>query len=238
MSSVLYQVSLLQALSLGRYDGSVSIGELKKNGDIGIGTFDSLDGEMIMFDGIVYKASADGSVSVIGDDVTTPFANATFAKDDISRTVTASSMKGLSDELDSIISERGINSVHFIRLNGNFDSIRLRSVPKQKRPYRKLADVLSSEQVEWTLKDISGTVVGVYCPSYMSMVNNHGWHLHFISDDRKKGGHVLDLSVKEGGCAFTAVDALKIVLPDDHSFHSLDLSVDQEKDIKRIEGTE
>ena len=109
---------------------------------------------MIVLDGIVYKASADGTVSVIDDSVTTPFANATFAKDDISRTVTASSMKGLSDELDSIISERGVNSVHFIRLNGNFDSIRLRSVPKQKRPYRKLADVLSSEQVEWTLKDI------------------------------------------------------------------------------------
>ena len=236
--SMLYQVSLLQALSLGRYEGSISIGELKKNGDIGIGTFDGLDGEMIMLDGTVYKASADGSVSVISDDVTTPFANATFAKDDLSKTVSASSMKELNDGIDRIVSERGINCVYFIRLNGVFDSIRLRSVPKQKRPYRKLADVLSSEQVEWTLKGIGGTVVGVYCPSYMSMVNNHGWHLHFISDDRKKGGHVLDLSVKNGMCQFTVVDTLKIVLPDDPSFHSLDLSKDQEKDIKRIEGAE
>ena len=235
--SVLYQVSLLQALSLGRYEGSVKISELKKNGNIGIGTFDGLDGEMIMLDGIVYRASADGSVSVI-DDATTPFANATFAEDDLVKTVTASSMKRLSDELDSIISERGVNSFYFVRLNGFFESIRLRSVPKQKRPYRKLADVLSSEQVEWTLKDLGGTVVGVYCPSYMSMVNNHGWHLHFISDDRKKGGHVLDLSVKSGRCTFTAVDTIKIVLPDDPSFHSLDLSKDQERDIKKIEGTD
>ena len=236
--SMLYQVSLLQALSLRRFEGSVSIGELRKNGDIGIGTFDGLDGEMIMLDGTVYKASADGSVTVIGDDATTPFANATFAKNDLSKTVTASSMKELGDELDSIVSESGINSVYFIRLDGVFDSIRLRSVPKQKRPYRKLADVLSTEQVEWTLKDISGTVVGVYCPSYMSMVNNHGWHLHFISDDRKKGGHVLDLSVKNGMCQFTVVDTIKIILPDDPSFQSLDLSVDQEKDIKRIEDAE
>ena len=235
--SVLYQVSLLQALSLGRYEGSVEISELKRNGDIGIGTFDGLDGEMIMLDGTVYKASADGSVHVV-DDATTPFANATFAKDDLSKTVAASSMKELGDVLDGIISERGVNYVYFVRLNGVFDRIRLRSVPKQEKPYRKLADVLSAEQVEWTLKDIGGTVVGVYCPSYMSMVNNHGWHLHFISDDRKKGGHVLDLSVKSGRCSFTTVDTVKMVLPDDPSFHSLDLSKDQEKDIRRIEGAE
>ena len=238
MDSMLYQVSLLQALALGEYDGFITIGELRSNGNIGIGTFDGLDGEMIMLNGIVYKASADGSVTALDDDAKTPFANVTFASDDLSKNVTARSLKELSDELDSTVASEGINSVYFIRLDGLFDSIRVRSVPKQKRPYRRLADALTSEQVEWTLKDVRGTVVGLYCPSYMSAVNNHGWHLHFISDDRKKGGHVLDLSVKEGGCAFTAVDALKIVLPDDHSFHSLDLSVDQEKDIKRIEGTE
>ena len=214
------------------------VGELKKNGDIGIGTFDSLDGEMIMLDGTVYKASADGSVSVMGDDAKTPFANVTFAADDLSKTVSATSMKGLNDKLDRIVASVGINSVYYIRLSGTFNSIRLRSVPKQKRPYRKLADALSLEQVEWTLKDVRGTVVGLYCPSYMSAVNNHGWHLHFISDDRKKGGHVLDLSVTEGECVFTKVDSLKIVLPDNGSFHSLDLSRDQERDIKKIEGTD
>ena len=238
MGSMLYQASLLQALALGEYDGFITIGELKKNGNIGIGTFDGLDGEMIMLDGIVYKASADGTVSVMSDDAKTPFANVTFAADDLSKTVSAASMKEMSDELDKIVASKGINSVYFIRLSGLFNSIRVRSVPKQKRPYRKLAEALSLEQVEWTLKDISGTIVGLYCPSYMSAVNNHGWHLHFISDDRKKGGHVLDLSVNDGKCVFTKADSLKIVLHDNGSFHSLDLSQDQERDIKRIEGTD
>ena len=238
MGSMLYQASLLQALALGEYDGLITIGELKKNGNMGIGTFDGLDGEMVMLDGIVYKASADGTVSVVNDDVTTPFANVTFAADDLSKTVTATSMKGLNEELDGVVASEGINSVYFIRLDGTFDNIRVRSVSRQKRPYRKLADALSSEQFEWTLKEIGGTVVGLYCPSYMSAVNNHGWHLHFISDDRKKGGHVLDLSVEKGKCTFTKVDSLKILLPDNGSFHSLDLSQDQERDIKRIEGTE
>ena len=55
--SVLYQVSLLQALSLGRYEGSVKISELKKNGNIGIGTFDGLDGEINSpFNGVIEKS--------------------------------------------------------------------------------------------------------------------------------------------------------------------------------------
>ena len=55
--SMLYQVSLLQALSLGGYEGSVKISELKKNGNIGIGTFDGLDGEINSpFNGVIEKS--------------------------------------------------------------------------------------------------------------------------------------------------------------------------------------
>ncbi len=76
----LFQVSLLQALSQGDYEGHLSISDLKKHGDIGLGTFDGLDGELIMLDGIVYRASADGSVSVVEED-TTPFACVSFMDD-------------------------------------------------------------------------------------------------------------------------------------------------------------
>ena len=234
--SSLFQVSLLQALSLGDYHGTVTIDELKKHGDTGLGTFDGLDGEMIMLDGIVYKAAGDGSVLVI-DDGTTPFANVTFAKNDITDTVSADSFKDFEKRMDCILREEGANSVYFIKINGRFD-ITIRSIAKQSPPYRKLAEVLSKEQVVWDHKNICGTVVGVYCPAYMSMMNNHGWHLHFVSDDRNIGGHVLDVSMKNVLCKFTSVDKLELILPDRPSFHSLDLSVDQNKDIKKIEGSE
>ena len=52
---VLYQVSLLQSLANGDYTGSVTVGELKQHGDIGIGTFDRLNGEMIMLDGEAHR---------------------------------------------------------------------------------------------------------------------------------------------------------------------------------------
>ena len=232
--TTLFQVSLLQALSLGDYHGTAAIDDLKKHGDIGLGTFDGLDGEMIMLDGIVYKAAGDGSVSVI-DDGTTPFANVTFARDDITDTVSANSFKEFEKRMDNILRKEGANSVYFIKINGRFD-ITIRSIAKQNPPYRKLAKVLSEEQVVWDHKGICGTVVGVYCPAYMSMMNNHGWHMHFISDDRRIGGHVLDLGMHDAECLLTKTDSMEIVLPDTGSFQSLDLSQNQEKDIKRIEG--
>ena len=49
---VLNQVSLLQGLTFGDYNGSVTAATLKDKGDIGIGTFDALNGELIMLDGV------------------------------------------------------------------------------------------------------------------------------------------------------------------------------------------
>ncbi len=233
--TALFQISLLQALSLGDYHGAVTIDELKEHGDTGLGTFDGLDGEMIMLDGVVYKAAGDGSVSVI-DDGTTPFANVTFAKNDVADTVSADSFKDFEKKMDGILKREGANSVYFIKIHGKID-ITIRSIAKQSPPYRKLAEVLSKEQVVWDHKGICGTVVGVYCPAYMSMMNNHGWHLHFISDDRRIGGHVLDLSFDDTECQLTKTDSMNIIIPGTEQFQSLDLSQDQEKDIKSIEGS-
>ena len=232
----LFQVSLLQALSLGDYRGTVTIGELKEHGDIGLGTFDGLDGEMIMLGGVVYKAAGDGSVSIAEDDVTTPFANVTFANDDIADTVSAESFREFEKKMRTALDRNGINSVYFIRIHTVFSSITVRSIGRQSPPYRKLAEVLSEEQAVWDHTNIRGTVVGVYCPAYMNMMNNHGWHLHFISDDRRVGGHVLDLAFDDAECLLTKTDSIDVIIPDTETFRSLDLSQDQERDIRSIEG--
>lgn len=234
--STFYQVSLLQALALGDYHGHVSIGKLRANGDIGIGTFDGLDGEMVMLDGIVYKVSGDGSLSVVDDDETTPFANVTFFRNDFEEDVPASSISELGETLSDIVGKGGINSIHMIRMHGLFDTIVVRSVAKQKEPYDPLAITLKERQNVFTYDCIAGTIVGVYCPAYMRTINNQGWHLHFISDDRRFGGHVLDVRTSDAVCSFMKIDKLELVIPDTEHFHSLDLAADQEEDIKKIES--
>lgn len=46
----IFQLSTINALLEGVFDGNMSYGQLKQHGDFGIGTFNGLDGEMIAFD--------------------------------------------------------------------------------------------------------------------------------------------------------------------------------------------
>ena len=55
-NSKMYQVSTLQALALGYSRSVVTVGELLRHGDTGLGTFEDVDGEMIVIDGNCYRA--------------------------------------------------------------------------------------------------------------------------------------------------------------------------------------
>ena len=70
----LFQVSTLNALMMGDYEGSVKVKELLKHADTGIGTFDGLDGEAIFYKGKAYNGRATGEVSQMDDEDSVPFA--------------------------------------------------------------------------------------------------------------------------------------------------------------------
>src|SRR6266700_4237965 len=73
----LFQVSTSSALVQGVYQGAVTVGVLREHGNHGLGTFEQLDGEMVVVDGGFYQVRSDGSVHPVGDDVLTPFAAVT-----------------------------------------------------------------------------------------------------------------------------------------------------------------
>lgn len=234
-----YQVSLLQGLTLGDYKGSLTVGELKKRGDIGIGTFDKLNGELIMVDGDVYRAAADGSVEKVPDDETIPFSNVTFFdKDDEVKVEGIGDVTGLQEKLDAKVEELGENRFYFIRIDGTFKEMNVRSEYSQTEPYKPLAEVLETDQTFYDYENIKGTVVGLYCPPYMDKMNATGWHLHFVSEDKTKGGHVLGMSVDSADVAWDYTDSFDMILPDNENFEGFDLAVDQSEDIKKVEKNE
>lgn len=233
---VIYQVSLLQGLTLGDYYGSVTVGELKRHGDIGIGTFDGLNGELIMLDGEVYRAKGDGSVEVVPDGETIPFSNVTFMDADETKTLkNISDFEALCTELDGMVKEKGENRFYVIRIDGRFSKMNVRSEYAQEEPYKPLVEVLKTDQTFFDYENIEGTVVGLYCPPYMSDLNAVGWHLHFISKDKTKGGHVLGLELSEATLTWDNADAFQMILPENEMFKNFDLTVDQSKDIEEVE---
>ena len=232
----IYQVSLLQGLTLGDYNGSVSVADLKANGDTGIGTFDGLNGELIMSDGVVYRGLSDGSVEVVADDETIPFANVTFfdadEQEDVSGIATIADIKALLDER---VEKLGKNSFYMVKIEGTFNKVHARSELKQEKPYKPLAEVLETDQREFEWENIEGTVVALYCPEYMKDLNATGWHLHFISSDKTKGGHVLDVDINSAKLSIDPTQGYNMQLPETEMFPTLDLTKDQSEDIKKVE---
>ena len=232
----MFQVSLLQGLTFGDYYGSVTVEELKKHGDTGLGTFEGLNGEMIVLDGTVYRAAGDGSVEVVPDTEKIPFSNVTFLDADEKQEITESvDFNSLIELLNKKVDTLGTNRFYMIRIDGTFSEMNVRSELAQKEPYAPLAKVLETDQTFFDYKDIEGTVVGLYCPPYMSQLNATGWHLHFISSDKTKGGHILGLKTDKTTITWDYTDGFHMELPDDKMFTDFDLTVDQSEDIEKVE---
>lgn len=189
----LTQIATIESLMEGVYEGHFECSEVLKFGNLGLGTFDSLDGEMIVLDGQMYKANSEGDVVPPTEGEKTPFAVVVDFESDQSISLSGiSTYDAVQAELQSQLPSP--NLLYAIRAHGVFSSIRVRSPRKQERPYGDLPTVLKT-QSEFEGKELTGTLVGFIFPKYLTGVNVPGFHLHFISDDHQFAGHVLELAV-------------------------------------------
>jgi acetolactate decarboxylase len=187
---VLFQASTIGALLDGSFEGDLRFAELAQHGDLGLGTVNALDGEMIALDGRFYRADVEGRVEEIDPDERTPFAVVTNFTPTVD--VVLGDELGHDDllaALDALLPAETASCA--VRLDGRFDSVRARSVPRQRPPYRPLAEVVADQHV-FELREVEGTMLGFRFPAYVEGIEVAGYHLHFISADRTCGGHVLD----------------------------------------------
>jgi acetolactate decarboxylase len=186
-----YQYSLFTALANSIYDGTITVAGVKTKGDMGLGTYNGLDGEMIVNNGKVYQFPANGKVTIPPDKTLVPFTVVKFFQPDfVVETDTVTDYPGLK-----MLAEKQFSSPNYIyalKVSGTFTSIKCGSAEKQDLPYEKtLSEAIANRPVfEW--KNIEGTLVGFWFPEYVGVVNIPGFHLHFISADETKAGHVLE----------------------------------------------
>jgi len=187
---VLFQVSTMSAIMEGVYDGEITYKELKRHGDFGIGTFDGLDGEMFALEGKFYQIRADGLVYPVVDSMKTPFAAVTFFEPDKSVFLDKhSDYKQLAQYIDNLLSTKGI--FYAVKIEGPFKYIKARNIPRQNKPYPRFDEVVKKQQT-FEFHNMEGTIVGFRCPAYVEGISVPGYHLHFITKDRKAGGHLLE----------------------------------------------
>jgi len=209
---VLFQASTMSAIMEGVYDGEISYKELKQHGDFGIGTFDGLDGEMFALEGKFYQIRADGMVYPVVDSMKTPFAVVTFFEPDKSVFLDKDSdYKQLAEYLDNLLPTKTI--FYAIRIEGAFKYIMARNIPKQNRPYPPFDEVVKKQQI-FKFHNIEGTIVGFRCPSYVQGISVPGYHLHFITKDRKAGGHLLECRMENVNIELDYTSEFHMALPE------------------------
>jgi acetolactate decarboxylase len=227
------QVSILNALMLGHYDGVMPLGEVLKYGDFGLGTCDHLDGELIVLDGKAFQAKSDGTVVEVPTAETTPFAVITFfdqhgsiSCDGIGR------LQELEGRLDTAAGDE--NLFVAVRVEGAFESITFRSVGRQEPPYQPLVEVAKKQSV-WTQEKVKGTLVGIRSPKWVGGLSVAGYHWHFLSDDRKLGGHVLECNIETGTAKYDPCSSWLVKLGESASWSGTDIGKDLSKEIDQVE---
>lgn len=212
----IYQYSTIDALVAGVFDGDLTYAELARHGDLGLGTFNALDGEMVAFDGAFWRITHDGTVhAALADDVT-PFATVTpFEADSVFAIAGGLDMTALSALLDGHLADR--NTPVAVRIDGTFTSLTVRAPERQEQPYVGLTEALKSQNT-WQHTDIAGTMVGFWFPAWMASIAPPVWHLHFLSDDRTVGGHVLALETGEATVQLDASADIALALPRNEAF--------------------
>ncbi|MCX5682506.1 MAG: acetolactate decarboxylase [Planctomycetota bacterium] len=241
---VVFQRSVIGALVEGLYDGDMTLGELARHGDFGIGTVDALDGELILLDGRFYQVRSDGKVYRPGPEMKTPFASVTFF--DVDRTLTVDRAMSLA-QLENLAEQGGgdasavakapapsINIPMAVRITGTFKYVKTRSVPRQAKPYPRLVDV-AARQPTFEFRNVRGVMVGFRLPDYASGINVPGWHMHFLSEDRTGGGHVLEAEIEKVLVEMDDTPALWVSLPQGTEFGKTDLAKDKAEEVRRIE---
>jgi acetolactate decarboxylase len=209
---VVFQTSTIGALLDGAYDGDVTMAEVLEHGDLGLGTLNGLDGELIVVDGSAHAARVDGTLRAVPPEERTPFAVVIPFEADVR--VELDGPLTLAQLLATVDAHLpgGDTLVHAIRVDGHFERVRARSVPRQHPPYRPLGDVVAEQHV-FDLLDLDGTLAGFRFPANAGALNVTGHHLHVIDAARTHGGHVFDCLLREGVLAIDHSSDVHAELP-------------------------
>lgn len=189
-SDQIFHYSMMDAMRNAVYEGDIDVSVLKKNGDFGLGTYNLLDGEMLALDGVFYRIAPDGQVLLAEDNRKSPFASIVFFNKEKSIEIDAAgTWESFIIRLRNSLPK--INQPYAIRIATVFDEISVGGATKQSpEDGIGLATLMKSRPI-YNAKKVEGTLVGFYNPAYVNGIDLSPFHFHFISTDRKYGGHMI-----------------------------------------------
>ena len=234
-NNTLFTVGHAGAFIGGLYDAFYPYTELKKHGNFGLGAPDKLDGELLILNNKIYQTQASGKTFEIKDTGLTPFAIVNhFKADTILKVVAPMNKQRLYAYLDSVLPKQ--NNIYAIHVKGMFSAVQTRAFPAvTQKPYIPLANMLSLQRF-FKFNNVEGDLVGYRIPAYMEGPNISGHHFHFISADRKNGGHIIELLTGNITIEIDYLDSFTVSLPQTKDFTKFDFKKDRTEEVKQVEN--
>jgi acetolactate decarboxylase len=190
------QVGTYDYLVQPDYDGLAPVSAVVGESTIGLGTFDRLDGELVMIGGVVYRVGTDGVPRKASMKRSTPwFEGVRFIPQTSMRLAEGTECSALVPLINELATTDG--GMVAVRLSGTFTTLTARSVPAQSQPYPPLADVVATQTV-FPLEDVRATLVGFRTGSDLLGVGAPGLHLHGLTKALDAGGHILGCTTGPG----------------------------------------
>jgi acetolactate decarboxylase len=222
----LFQVSTSSALVKGVFAGAITVAQLKRHGDTGLGTFAGLDGELVMVEGECFRATAGGVVARADDEREVPFALVTrFVPDLEAETDRVSDIRSLQLQLDRHRPSQNIFAG--VRVDGVFHELKMRAACPARDGEGLVA--ATRHQSEFSASGVEGTLIGFWAPDYTRAVSVPGHHLHFISADRSLGGHVLEMKASRLRIQMQLESEVHLAIPETEEFLAADLDGDHRR---------
>ncbi|TRX48210.1 acetolactate decarboxylase [Fulvivirga sp. M361] len=194
-SDVFYHYSIWYAFVNKIFEGELTAKELKERGDIALGSYNLLDGELIMLDGVLFKATEDGKVTRVKDDDKIVYANAAFFDVEQSFEIKeVDNYKSLREKINEQLPSKNI--FYAFKIHGDFKKMKCGGLNKQDKPFEDGLDVLIPNRPVFERENFSGTMVGFFCPEFIGNINVAAYHLHFVSDDETFAGHVMEFEAE------------------------------------------
>jgi len=229
----IYQTGTINSLLEAVYEGDVSMEQLLNHGDFGLGALNDIDGELIIHNGICYRADPYGNLHILKHSNYTPFAVINKFEPSINFNVKGKNFQQLEEEISRHFPSR--NLVYAIRVSGDFARVDLRSEHCTCRPYRRLTEILPALQTIYGCNGSTGTMIGVWFPAYLSQLNVPGFHFHFIDDECKTGGHVFGFELVEAKIELQVLHGLKLELIQNNDFYAAQLDIQNQAEVATVE---
>jgi len=213
----LFQYGITEAFLSGLFHGKLPVSDFKKNGDFGIAAPNMVDGEVIMYKGKVYQTKSNGVTAEMPDTAKLPLAFACFFKPDTCFTITnASSQADAFAQIDGHLHNK--NAIYAIRITGLISKLKTRAFyPVSSEPFPAIATLIANQKI-FNMSEVKGTLFGLRVPNYWTGINIAGYHLHYIGEDFKTGGHVVDFTPEDVLVEIAVIREVNIRVPQDSAF--------------------